>query len=128
MGLFSKKEPPRQPPRPSSRTIPVLEPDYFELIHQRLVENGGTNGSTEIAYGVGNAIFNVGMKVLNGSNASRAAKDFEAFTPTGRAAGPDCCGSNDRLPRQLGSEHPVGEGGYLGSLITRLDDVLSRPA
>jgi hypothetical protein len=84
IGLFSKKEPPRQPPRPSSRTIPVLEPDYFELIHQRLVENGGTDGSTEIAYRVGNAIFNVGMKALNGSNASRAAKDFEASTPTGR--------------------------------------------
>lgn len=79
MGLFSKKAPPAQPPRPASRTIPVLEPAYFESIHQRLIANGGNDSSTEIAYGVGNAIFNVGMKVLNGSYASRQAKDFEAL-------------------------------------------------
>jgi hypothetical protein len=34
-----------------------LEPNYFESIHARLVANGGSDTSTEIAYGVGNAIY-----------------------------------------------------------------------
>ena len=127
MGLF-KKDPPRQPSRPSSRTIPVLEPAYFESIHQRLVANGGSDSSTEIAYGVGNAIFNVGMKALEGSYASKQAKDFEALyadrSPQDRDAA-------DRMIDFLVTWNPgcqAGEGGFLGSLITRLDDVLSRPA
>lgn len=128
MGLFSKKAPPAQPPRPAGRTIPVLEPAYFESIHQRLAANGGTDSSTEIAYGVGNAIFNTGMKALHGSHASKAAKDFEALygdrSPTDRTAA-------DRMIDFLvtwDDSIQSGEGGFLGSLIARLDDVLSRPA
>lgn len=128
MGLFSKKEPPTQPPRPSSRTIPVLDPDYFESIHQRLVANGGSDSSTEIAYGVGNAIFNVSIKALNASYASRQAKDFEALfadrSPEDRAAADGMIDFMVTWDPSIQS----GEGGFLGSLVARLDDVLSRPA
>lgn len=76
MGLFGKKAPPTQPGRPASRTIPTLEPDYFESIHQRLAAVGGSLTSTQIADGVGNAIYNSGSGSLEGSYTTKAARDF----------------------------------------------------
>jgi hypothetical protein len=79
MGLFGKKEPLSQPPRPAARTIPTLEPNYFESIHARLVANGGSDTSTEIAYGVGNAIYNSGLKFLDSTYATKAATNFRVL-------------------------------------------------
>ena len=128
MGLFSKKEPPSQPPRPASRTLPILEPQFFESIHERLVANGGSDSSTEIAVGVGNAIFNTGMKFLQQTNASKASRDFEALYGD---RSPQDRGAADRMIDFLVAHDPSvqsGESGFLGTLIGRLDDVLSRPA
>lgn len=128
MGLFGKKLPPVQPSRPASRTIPTLEPDFFESIHRRLVANGGSDSSTNIAFGVGNAIFNTGSNYLQKTFASKALKDFEALY--GDRA-PDDRGAADRMIDFLvthDSSVQSGEGGWLGTIVTRLDDVLSRPA
>ncbi len=128
MGLFGSRKPPSQPPRPSTRTIPTLEPEYFESIHSRLVRNGGSDSSTEIAHGVGNAIFNMGLKYLRGTYDSKSARDFETLYgqcgPTDRAAA-------DRMIDFLVTQDPSiqsGQGGWLGTLVQRLNDVLSRPA
>lgn len=128
MGIFGKKQPPVQPPRPANRTISTLEPEYFESIHTRLIANGGSDSSTEIAYGVGNAIFNTGSNYLEKTHASKALRDFEALygdrSPEDRSAA-------DRMIDFLvthDSSIQVGESGFLTTLLGRLDDVLSRPA
>ena len=128
MGLFAKNRPPVQPPRPASRTIPTLEPDFFESIHARLIANGGSDSSTDIAFGVSNAIFNTGSNYLQKTYASKTLKDFEALfadrTPQDRTAA-------DRMIDFLVTHDASvqsGEGGWLGTILTRLEDVLSRPA
>ena len=112
----------------ASRTIPTLEPAYFKSIHARLVANGGSDTSTNIAFGVGNAIFNTGANYLQKTFATKALKDFESLygdrTPGDR-------GAADRMIDFLvthDSSVQSGEGGWLATLVTRLDDVLSRPA
>lgn len=128
MGLFGSRTPPTQPARPSSRVIPTLDPDFYESIHTRLTRNGGSDSSTEIAYGVGNAIFNTGLKYLRGIYDNKAAKDFEALYGE-RELGDR--GAADRMIDFLVSRDAsiqTGEGGWLGTLVHRLDDVLSRPA
>jgi len=128
MSIFGKKQLPIQPPCPASRTIPKLEPGYFESIYSRLIANGGSGTSTEIAYGVGNAIFNTGSNYLQQTNASKALRDFETLfgdrTPRDREAA-------DRMVDFLVTHDKAiqaGESGWLGTLVKRLDDVLSRPA
>jgi len=128
MGIFGgKKQLPVQPARPASRTLPALEPNYFESIHSRLIANGGSGTSTDIAFGVGNAIFNAGSNFLQKTHASKALREFEALfgdrTPQDRQAA-------DRMIDFLVTHDAsvqAGEGGWVGTLVTRLDDVLSRP-
>jgi hypothetical protein len=105
-----------------------MEPEYFESIHTRLGANGGSDSSTEIAYGVGNAIFNTGSNHLEKTYAAKALRDFEALygdrSPQDRSAA-------DRMIDFLvthGSSVQVGEGGFLTTLLGRLNDVLSLPA
>lgn len=127
MGLFSKKTPPAQPPRPASRTISTLDPEYFESIRQRLVAAGGSLTSTQIAAGVANAIYNTGSSYLERTSATRAARDFEALY--GARSQQDRTAA-DRMIDFLVSQNPSlqsGEGGFLGTLLTRLSDVLSKP-
>ena len=128
MGLFGRTDPPSQPSRPKARTIPTLDPEYFESIHRRLIANGGSAEVTEIAYGVGNAIYNTGLKVLRLSYATKTAKAFEALY-VGRSSLDRSV--PDKMIDFLVADDPAcqsGESGYLGTLLTRLDDVLSRPA
>jgi hypothetical protein len=129
MGLFTKNAPPVQPPTPRTRTIPLLWPDYYASIHERLVANGGSDSPDEIAYGVGNAIFKTGMKALSsGAWGQAAIRDFE--TLYGDRPADDKLAS-DHMIDYLVTFNPAwqaGEGGWLGTLLGRLDDVLSRPA
>lgn len=127
MGLFGKKTAATQPSRPASRTIPTLDPDYFESIHQRLIANGGSLSSTAIAAGVGNAIYNTGSSYLEKTYATRAARDFEALygdrSQNDRTAA-------DRMIDFLITQDPTiqsGDGAFLATLLTRLNDVLSKP-
>jgi hypothetical protein len=127
VALFGKKAAPTQPPRPASRTIPTLDPDYFESIHQRLIANGGSLNSTTISAGVGNAIYNTGSSYLEKAYATRAARDFEELygdrSQNDRTAA-------DRMIDFLVTYDPTiqsGEGGFLGTLLSRLRDVLSKP-
>jgi hypothetical protein len=127
MGLFGKKTPPAQPTRPASRTILTLEPDYFESIRQRLAAAGGSLTSTQIAAGVGNAVYNTGSSYLERTYATRAAREFEALY--GDRSQEDRTAA-DRMIDFLVTQNPsiqAGEGGFLGSLLTRLSDVLSKP-
>lgn len=123
MGLFSKRTPAVQPPTPATRTIPLLYPEYFDSIHTRLIANGGSNSASEIAVGVANAIFNTAGRVLHGSD----ARDFEELyghTPRNEHAA-------DRMIDFLitvDAGWQAGEGGWIGTLLGRLDEVLSRPA
>jgi hypothetical protein len=121
MALFAKKTP-VQPPRPANRIIPTLWPDYYQSIHDRLVANGGTDSVGAIAFGVGNAIFSTGMRAL-----ITGTREFEALyggrTPHDSLAA-------DLMIDFLVTNSPEcqqGEGGWLGTLIGRLDEVLSRP-
>lgn len=124
MGLFSSK--PRTPSRPQSRTIPTLEPDYFDDIERRLKANGGSDSSTAIACGVGNAIYNKGLQFLDAVGDRRKAREFEDLfenrSPQDRTV-------PDRMVDFLVAYHPPiqapGEG-FLATLLARLDDVLSR--
>jgi hypothetical protein len=70
MGLFSKKA--------SRRSIPLLEPDYFEEIHERLRANGGSLTSTQIAESVANALYNTGSSYLARIDDVRGSREFEA--------------------------------------------------
>ena len=127
MGLFGKKAAPVQPPRPSSRIIPMLEPDYFESIHRRLIANGGDLSSTTIAAGVGNAIYNVGGSYLEKAGAIREARDFEALYGD-RSQGDRTAA--DRMIDFLVTQNPslqAGDGAFLSTLLTRLENVLSKP-
>lgn len=128
MGIFGKKTPPTQPPRPATRTIPQLDPDFFESIQSRLAANGGSESVDNIAFGVGNAIFNTGSKYLQQTYANKQLKDFVALyddrVPQDRSAA-------DRMVDFLVTYEPTiqsGEAGWLGTLLGKLDDVLSRPA
>ncbi len=129
MGLFGKNKTrsPVQPSRPASRTIPTLEPDYFQSIHVRLAANGGSDSATEIAYGVGTAIFNTALTYFQKTNSSYVKRDFEAlFGSRSR----DDRGAADRMIDFLIARDPVlaGDSSFLPPLLKRLDEVLSRPA
>lgn len=127
MGLFGKRAAPVQPPRPASRTIPTLEPTYFDSIHSRLIANGGSLSSTTIAAGVSNAIYNTGSSFLEKTGATRAANGFETLYVDRRL---DDRTAADRMIDFLVTESPMiqsGEGGFLAALLARLEDVLSRP-
>ncbi len=128
MPLFAKKQPPMQPQRPQYRTIPTLEPDYFESIHRRLIANGGSDSATEIAYGVGNAIYNTGSDFLRKVYASRALHDFE--TLYGHRSSTDRTAADRMIDFLLTHDRNLqsAESGFLTTLLRRLDDVLSRPA
>jgi hypothetical protein len=128
MGLFSRNTTQAQPPqRPATRTIPTLDPDYFESIHRQLLANGGSLSSTTIAAGVGNAIYNAGLSYLEKTHAARAARDFEKLY--GHRSQSDRTAA-DGMIDFLVIQNPYiqsGEGGFLGTLLARLRDVLSRP-
>lgn len=122
MPLFGRKK--QEPSSPALRSLPRLDPDFYVSIHERLVANGGTDSAGEIAYGVGNAIFNKGMEYFDRLGDRRAMRDFasqfEGRSPSDMAAA-------DRMIDYLVSHSRESEE-WLSTLVSRLDDVLSRPA
>lgn len=122
MPLFGgRKKPVRTP---ASRSIPRLDPDFYSSIHERLVANGGSDSANEIAYGVGNAIFNKGMDYFDRLGDRRAMREFagrfEDRSPSDTAAA-------DEMIDYLISHSQESEE-WLSTLVGRLDEVLSRPA
>jgi hypothetical protein len=105
-------------------SVPVLYPEFFKNIHERLVANGGSDTEEEIGFGVGNAIFNTAMSRYERMNDIRRGQTFlerfEDRDPSQQTAA-------DEMIAYLVREDPDNEE-WISTLLGRLSDVLSRPA
>lgn len=78
MGLFSRssgRETGRR--RPERRTIPDLNPVYFEEVQRSIEAYGGTDTVPDVAAGVANAIENVAHQLFSGWNQEWGARRFD---------------------------------------------------
>lgn len=121
MAVFGRD---RKQPAHSTRDIPTLNPGFYRSVHKALLRNGGSDSEGEIAAGVANAIFNTGRNYLDRVDDRRGLRDFEdrfGFRDAG-----DRDSADEMLDWLIGRD--PGTQDFLGTLLGRLQDVLSRPA
>ena len=110
---FLKKRP--------ARTIPQLNPDFYTSIRTRLAAGGGEATQDEVGEAVRNAVYNTSMQYHDRVGDQRAMAEFD------RQFGDrfDAAAADDMIDWMVALDPGTDE--FLGTLVGRLDDVLSRP-
>lgn len=121
MPLFRRKQETTAGP-PPDRRIPRLEPTYYEEIHAALHGNGGSDSVADIAFGVANAIENIGHKLLQGEpwNARKFDSRFGSHSKE------DLSAADEMIDWLIWWDGSAQEP--LETVLGRLKEVLSKPA
>jgi len=117
--MFGRKK----PPVASTRSIPTLEPDFFSEVQASIRAYGGTDSYSDVAWGVGNAIYNTGQNYFERLDDRRASRDFAMLFEDRQ---PSDTGAADRMIDHLVA-YDSGTQEFLGTLLGRLKTVMSQP-
>jgi hypothetical protein len=107
----------------SARTIPHLNPSYYQELEVLIESWGGSEAFNGIAFGVGNAVFNTGCKILTSFD-QRA--DLRRFVAAFENRHTNDVEAADKMIDYLVTVAPESNE-LLTTLLGRLREVYSRP-